>query len=314
MAKGGGNKTRFQYCTDSSGEIHYLRALQGHSGRNLIDPSLQDNVVIPDDFFEYICHVGCAVNSHSVINSGFDTGRAKLEQLTVFSLPVSPMDTEHNDPDTIDLEAPRLARYMHTAWKKHQNTVYWVDITACSERKGLKFYQTQCVMQSSFTTHSQPIVSRKLLWWKSGEIANKKVYLSPRPPPTISFKDNWMKELDSEVSGNSKDTQRVQSKPKTQLSRTVRPVGGLKSTQSCVSMPMKIEEEDQTRTVRPVGGQESTQVEEIDIDFRVPGLSHASCGRSRTFPSSRAREEDRKPSSSRSVSSRLEAEFRLQPI
>ena len=27
--------------------ILYLRALQGHSGRNLIDPSLQDNVLIP---------------------------------------------------------------------------------------------------------------------------------------------------------------------------------------------------------------------------------------------------------------------------
>ena len=39
MAGGGGNKKRYQYCTDSSGEILYLRALQGHSGRNLIDPS-----------------------------------------------------------------------------------------------------------------------------------------------------------------------------------------------------------------------------------------------------------------------------------
>ena len=27
--------------------------------------------------------------------------------------------------------------------------------------------------------------------------------------------------------------------------------------------------------MRPVGGQESTKVEELDIDFRVPGLSHA---------------------------------------
>ena len=45
-AGGGGNKKRFQYCTDSSGTIAYLRVLQGHSGRNLIDPSLQDNVII----------------------------------------------------------------------------------------------------------------------------------------------------------------------------------------------------------------------------------------------------------------------------
>ena len=39
MAGGGGNKKRFQYCTDPSEEIFYLRALQGHSGRNLVDPS-----------------------------------------------------------------------------------------------------------------------------------------------------------------------------------------------------------------------------------------------------------------------------------
>ena len=40
-------------------------------------------------------------------------------------------------------------------------------------------------------------------------------------------------------------------------------------------MPVQIEEEDRTRTGRPVGGQQSTQLEEIDLDFRVPGLSHA---------------------------------------
>ena len=57
MAGGGGNKKRYQYCADSSGTIVYLRALQGHSGRSLIDPSLQDNVVIQGNFFQYIYHV-----------------------------------------------------------------------------------------------------------------------------------------------------------------------------------------------------------------------------------------------------------------
>ena len=70
MAKSGGNKKRFQYCGDPSGqEILYLRALHGHSGRNLIDPSLQDNVFIPNDFFEYIYHIGCAINLHPIMNS-----------------------------------------------------------------------------------------------------------------------------------------------------------------------------------------------------------------------------------------------------
>ena len=81
MAGGGGNKKRFQYCIDPSGqEILYLRALQGHSGRNLIDPSLKDNVLIPNNFFEYIYHIGCAINLHSITNSGLISGGQKFKQ------------------------------------------------------------------------------------------------------------------------------------------------------------------------------------------------------------------------------------------
>ena len=72
-------RKRFQYCADSSGqEILYLRALQGHSGRNPIDPTLQDNVLIPNNFFEYIYHIGCAVGVHSITNSGLIAGRTEL--------------------------------------------------------------------------------------------------------------------------------------------------------------------------------------------------------------------------------------------
>ena len=100
-------------------------------------------LLIPDDFFEYTCHVGCAINLHSIMNSGLIPGRQNLsKRLTVFFLLVNPMDKEHKDPKTIDLKAPRLAQYMQTAWKKHQNTVYWVDIRL-AQKKGLKFYQTR---------------------------------------------------------------------------------------------------------------------------------------------------------------------------
>ena len=64
---------------------------------------------------------------------------------------------------------------------------------------------------------------------ESGEIIYEKVYVSPRLPPTISFNDNWMKELDSKVAESSKDRssediQRIELKPNTQLSSTGRPV------------------------------------------------------------------------------------------
>ena len=94
MAGGGGNNKRFQYCTDSSGqEILYLRALQGHSGRNPIDPSLQDKVLIPDNFFDYIYHVGCAINLHSITNSGLILGGQYLsKRQTVFFTSVDPYE------------------------------------------------------------------------------------------------------------------------------------------------------------------------------------------------------------------------------
>ena len=47
---------------------------------------------------------------------------------------------------------------------------------------------------------------------ETGEIIHQKVYASPRPPPKISFKDNWMREMDSEVAGGSEDSQQIQPK------------------------------------------------------------------------------------------------------
>ena len=79
---------------------------------------------------------------------------------------------------------------------------------------------------------------------------HEKVCASPRPPPKFSFKDNWMKELCSEVAGGSEDSQQIQPTSKIQLSCTVRPV-----------------------SEQPTGL--FTQHEEIDIYFRVSGLPHA---------------------------------------
>ena len=175
---------------------------------------------------------------------------------------------------------------------------------------------------------------------KSQEIIYQKVYVSPRPPPTISYKDNWTCDLDSDVARSSKDIQRIELEPNTQLSSTARlvtkwseetlertkfgrdtlnqekhdnltdptstgrPVCGQESTERSVLTPKHVEN-DQTSTERPVT---VDQKEEHKIDFRVPGLSHSVVKKSRTSPSSRACTKDRKSSSSNSTSSRLAAE------
>ena len=119
-ARSGDNKRRFQYCIDPSGqEILYLRALQGHSRRNPNDPTLQENVLIPNNFFEYIYHIGCAINLHSITNSGLIPGgqNSSRERQTVFLTAVNPMFKNHKDPQELDLTKPRLALY-EQKWKK----------------------------------------------------------------------------------------------------------------------------------------------------------------------------------------------------
>ena len=80
----------------------------------------------------------------------------------VFFTSVDPMNKEHRDPNNIDLEAPRLAWYQQKVWKKHQNTVYWVDIKLAQQEE-FKVVSNKIERNHPFTTHSQLIVSRKLL-------------------------------------------------------------------------------------------------------------------------------------------------------
>ena len=179
------------------------------------------------------------------------------------------MNKNHKDPQELDFSAQRLAWYKQKTWKRHQDTVYWVDVQL-AQRKGLKFFQTRSNAIILLDTLPAYCIS-KVVVMKSEEIMYQKVFVSPRPPPTISFKDNWTCDLDSDVAESSKDTQRIQPKPKTQLSRTLRPVCRPESTKRCVLTPKHVDE-DQTGTVRPVL---VDQTEEHGIDFRVPRMSHA---------------------------------------
>ena len=100
------------------------------------------------------------------------------------------------DPDDIDLDVPRHGQYLHNAWKRHQDSVFWVDINLAIE-KGLKFCQTRSnaiILQKTLPACCIPKVVRL----KTGEVLYEKVYISPRPPPKISLKHEWTRELGSE--------------------------------------------------------------------------------------------------------------------
>ena len=82
---------------------------------------------------------------------------------------------------------------MHSAWKKHQDAIFWVDINLAI-REGLTFYQTRSnaiILQGTLPAYCIPKVERL----KTGEVLYERRYLSPRPPPKISLKHdlNWSK-------------------------------------------------------------------------------------------------------------------------
>ena len=95
-------------------------------------------------FFEYIYHTGCAVSVHSITKSGLIAGgqNSSRERQTVFFTAVNPTHKNPQDPTELDLTKPRLASHKQK-WKRHQDTVCWVDIKL-AQQKGLKFYQTRC--------------------------------------------------------------------------------------------------------------------------------------------------------------------------
>ena len=269
LAAGGGPKRRYQYCSDSLGSIIYLRALQGHSGDSIIDLAMQDHVLIAPGVFPYIYHVGSNFNISSILSNGLIPGGQNLSRRqSVFFLPVDPRDENHRDPENIDYSVPRRARYVQNTWKRHQDTVFWIDIDLGIIKEGLKFYQTRsnAIILQGVLPPSCIVRAERL---KGGEPLYKRQYLSPRPPPKISLRHdlNWTRgndQLGSTVGhrpvgklvqqslgetvhfGSSKPTQ----SPKTNEDRSGRPV-----TQEIVSV-LQEEPSSSDRTGKPVTEEE----------------------------------------------------------
>ena len=189
---------------------------------------------------------------------------------------------------------------MHKAWKKHQNTVYWVDINLAL-KKGLKFYQTRSnaiILHETLPAYCIPKVVRM----ETGEIIYEKVYASPLPPPKISLKHDWMKELgpevaqrpDGQVVQQFKSSQLNQPNPNSDHDRKEQPVvgsdprtaqGGRKTSHSQEIETRSFHEEadKHDRTAQPVVGRDASHepgnkqsmLNEVNIDFRILGLPHS---------------------------------------
>ena len=77
-----------------------------------------------------------------------------------------------------------------------RRSIFWVDIDLAI-KEGIVFYQTRSnaiILQGTLPAHC--ILKAERL--KTGEKLYERQYLSPRPPPKISLKHEWKRELGSE--------------------------------------------------------------------------------------------------------------------
>ena len=103
----------------------------------------------------------------------------------MFFLPIDPRDKEHQDPEHIDFSVPRRARYLHSAWKNHQDAVFRVDVDLAIQ-EGLTFYQTRSnaiILHETLPPYCIP--SCEIENWRS---LVRNTYMSPRPPPKVSLR------------------------------------------------------------------------------------------------------------------------------
>ena len=141
---------------------------------------------------------------------------------------VDPRDKEHQDPEHIDFSVPRRAPYLHSAWKKHQDAVFWVDIDLAI-RKGLTFYQTRSnaiILQGTLPAYCIPKVVRL----KTGEVLCEKSYMSPRQPPKISLRHDHDWTRGNDKLGSTVEQQPVGKLAQQSLGEALQP-GSSKPTQ-----------------------------------------------------------------------------------
>ena len=194
-------------------------------------------------------------NLHSIINNGLILGgQNSSKRQTVFFLLADPRDKEHEDPAHIDFSVPRRAQYLHSAWKKHQDVVFWVDIDLAI-KKGWTFYQTRSnalILQGTLPAYCIPKVVRL----KTGEVLYEKSYMSPRPPPKISLTTrsrfgpegmmNWALQLINiqkvklfDSLEEKFNTQRSPNQPNQSQNQSVIDQGNLRTRKVCLLLKVK---------------------------------------------------------------------------
>ena len=133
LANGGRAKKTFHYCLNPYSSKQFIYFQQSRD--NSIDPTLQDNVLLPKRVTEYIIHVGNTVELNSITRIGLIPGRKSLKKRhAVFFTTVKPIvdevvwETLHATDETRN--APNKDTWKHLN-KLHVGAIFKLARKAC---------------------------------------------------------------------------------------------------------------------------------------------------------------------------------------
>ena len=134
-----------------------------------------------------------------IINSGLmPGGQNSSERQTIFCQPVNPMDKEHKDPETIRLGSTASC------------TVHAYSLEETSKHGVLGRHQTCSKERIKVLSNSRSnavILHNTLLVYGNWRNHTRKSLNHLDPPPKVSLRNDWMKELVSEVARQAEDNQ-----------------------------------------------------------------------------------------------------------
>ena len=124
----GSNKPRFPYYVNSDSNHLYVRAIQGHSGGDLIAPELLNYVAVPLGGKECLYHVNSSFAVNFILQAGLIAGGRDTEEgrQTVLFTPLDPFRDE-TEEEYDYVSKPRKV-HCENMWKLSQDTVSWVNL------------------------------------------------------------------------------------------------------------------------------------------------------------------------------------------
>ena len=180
-----------------------LRAIQGHSRENPVDPSLQDNVLIPNDFFKCIYRVGCYINMHFIIASRLIAGARKCQQGVTNGILYSRGSCGNASSRAERVRSDEGPTCCSQAKMEGTPRCSVSDrLQARSEKRDWSFSK-RGQMQSFTMTFSHQSVLKEWCHQKTHEVLHTKTCRSPPPVPTVTLKDNWRKDLKIDAAASS---------------------------------------------------------------------------------------------------------------